>query len=129
MSGFDINQLTITGNLTRDPELRQTSSGHAVCNIRIAHNERRKTSTGEWTDHPQYFDITIWTALGAWVARNTTKGQKVIVAGCLRWREYETADGDKRQNVDITADSIIPVPRADVPDDDTPAIPDDDIPF
>jgi len=59
MSGFDINQLTITGNLTRDPELRSTRSDDSVCSIRIAHNERRKVS-GEWKDVAQYFDVTIW---------------------------------------------------------------------
>lgn len=110
MSGFDINQLTITGNLTRDPELRNLPSGQSVCNIRIAHNERRKDSAGNWSDSPAYFDVTIWSGLGEYLAKNLTKGQKVVVAGRLKWREYE-ADGDKRQVVDITADSVIPIPR------------------
>ena len=64
MSGFEINQLTISGNLTRDPELRQLPSGQAVCSIRIAHNERRKTQADEWIDVPSYFDVTIWSGLG-----------------------------------------------------------------
>jgi single-strand DNA-binding protein len=111
MSGFDINQLTISGNLTRDPELRNLPSGQSVCNIRIAHNERRKTTGDEWTDVPAYFDVTIWSGLGEWIAKNVAKGDKVVVAGRLRWREYDV-DGSSRQAVDITADSVVPVPRA-----------------
>jgi single-strand DNA-binding protein len=112
MSAFDINQLTISGNLTHDPELRLVQGDRAVCSIRIAHNERRKSSSGEWTDQPAYFDVTIWNSLGEWVAENLDKGQKVVIAGRLRWREYKVNDS-KRQAVDITADSIIPVPRND----------------
>ena len=136
MSGFDINQLTITGNLTREPELRNLPSGQAVCNIRIAHNERRKNSAGDWTDSPAYFDVTIWSGLGEYLAKNLVKGQKVVVAGRLKWREFEGSDGQKRQAVDITADSVIPIPR----NGTTPPPPefepssadragDDDIPF
>ena len=108
MSGFEINQLTISGNLTRDPELRKLPSGQAVCSIRIAHNERRKTPADEWIDVPSYFDVTIWSGLGEYIADKVTKGDKVVVAGRLRWREYGI-DGTKRQAVDITADSIVPV--------------------
>jgi single-strand DNA-binding protein len=111
MSGFDINQLTISGHLTRDPELRHLPGGQAVCGLRIAHNERRKNAAGDWTDQPAYFDITIWSGLGEWIAEHVTKGQKVVVAGRLRWREYEV-DGTKRQAIDITADSIVPITRS-----------------
>ena len=110
MSGFDINHVTVSGSLTRDPELRELTSGQAVCSIRIAHNERFKDASGEWADRAQYFDVTIWSGLGEWIGRNVSKGEKVVVAGRLRWREWET-DGDKRQAVDITADSVIPIPR------------------
>ena len=136
MSGFDLNQLTITGNLVRDPELRNLPSGQAVCNIRIAHNERRKNSAGDWSDSPAYFDVTIWSGLGEYLAKNLTKGQKVVVAGRLKWREYEGSDGEKRQVVDITADSVIPIPRNGTttpqPDFEPSAADraaDDDIPF
>jgi single-strand DNA-binding protein len=129
MSGFAINQLTISGNLTSDPELRHLLSGQALCKLRIANNERVKLADGSWISQPQYFDITIWGAIGEWVAANVTKGDQVVIAGRLRWREYDTATGDKRQAIDITADSIIPTPRsspasADIVDTDT-----DDIPF
>jgi single-strand DNA-binding protein len=111
MSGFDINQLTISGNLTRDPELRELRSGTAVCSIRIAHNERYRDAAGDWADRPQYFDVTIWSGLGYWIGRNVVQGDKVVVAGRLRWHEWDNDQGDKRQAVDITADSVIPVPR------------------
>ncbi len=132
-SAFDINAVTISGNLTRDPELRTLPSGNAVCNIRIAHNERVK-SGNDWTDRPQYFDVTVWSGLGEYIARTLTKGEKVVVHGRLKWREFEV-DGNKRQAVDITADSVIPVPRSDKPgptgDMDLPprAGADEDIPF
>ena len=119
MSGFDINQLTISGNLTRDPELRNlTGSSQSVCSIRIAHNERYKDGDGKWQDRAQYFDVTIWGGLGEWISKNVASGDKVVVAGRLRWREWETKEGDKRQAVDITADSVIPIPRR----GDTPAL-------
>ena len=129
MSGFDINQLTISGNLTTDPELRQLSSGHALCKIRIAHNERRKLQSGDWIDNPHYFDVTIWNGLGEWVAGHIAKGDKIVIAGRLRWREYQTADGDKRQAIDITADSIVPIPRDSSPSAATTNANEDDIPF
>ncbi len=112
MSGFDINTVTVSGNLTRDPEVRNIpGSGTAVCSLRIAHNERFKDASGEWADRAAYFDVTIWSGLGEWMGRNLTKGQKVVVSGRLRWREWETPEGQKRQAVDITADSVVPVVR------------------
>ena len=131
MSGFDINTVTVSGNLTREPELRELPSGNAVCNLRIAHNERFKGSDGEWADRPQYFDVTVWSGLGAYLAKNLAKGEKVVVSGRLKWREFEV-DGNKRQAVDITADSVVPVPRS---ANGTPAeafeprASDEDIPF
>jgi single-strand DNA-binding protein len=112
MSGFDINQLTVSGNLTRDPELRNLPSGQSICSIRIAHNERYKDAADTWQDRAAYFDVTIWGGLGEWISKNVSSGEKVVVAGRLRWREWETKDKDKRQAVDITADSVIPIPRA-----------------
>jgi len=136
MSGFDINQLTITGNLTTDPELRNLPSGTAVCKVRIAHNDRRKNSAGEWTDVPGFYDVTIWSGMGEYAARELSKGDKVVIAGRLQWREWEV-DGGKRQAVDIVANSVVPVPRNGAAttadeieqgrDDFTRA--DDDIPF
>ena len=74
MSGFDINTVTISGNLTRDPELRNLPSGNSVCNLRIAHNERFKGADGEWADRPQYFDITVWSGFGEYLAKERCEG-------------------------------------------------------
>jgi single-strand DNA-binding protein len=136
MSGFDLNTVTISGNLTRAPELRRLSSGQAVCSLRIAHNERFKDASGEWADRAAFFDVTVWSGLGEWVARNLAKGEKVVVGGRLRWREWGEGDA-KRQAVDITADTVIPVPRTstDAPDAQyaaataARAVDDDEIPF
>jgi single-strand DNA-binding protein len=131
MSGFDINTVTVSGNLTRDPELRTLPSGNAVCNLRIAHNERFKGGDGEWTDRPQYFDVTVWSGLGEYLAKNLAKGEKVVVSGRLKWREFEVA-GSKRQAVDITADSVVPAPRSangTAAEGFEPRAGDEDIPF
>ena len=131
MSGFDINHTTISGNLTRDPELRTPTGAQPVCSIRIAHNERYKNTAGDWADRAQYFDVTIWGGLGEWVAGNVASGDKVVVAGRLRWREWEK-DGTKRSRVSIEADSIVPVPKG-AKDTSTAPAPtpagDEDIPF
>lgn len=114
MSGFVINTVSISGNLTRDPELRSTAGGTPVCGLRIASNERFKNSvTNDWEDRPGYYDITIWKGLGEWVAGNLHKGDQIVVHGRLKWREWQDKDGNNRQAVDITADSIVPVPRGD----------------
>ncbi len=107
MAGFEINAVTISGNLTRDVELRATRSGTDVASLRIAHNSRRKVGE-EWEDEVHFFDVTLWKGMARWVAENVRKGQKVVVAGRLQWREWEDKDGNKRQSVDVVADSIVP---------------------
>jgi len=111
MSGFEINQLTITGNLTDEPDLRTLPSGTQVCKIRIAHNDRRKDASGEYVDVPGFYDVTVWAGMGEYVARELSKGYKVVIAGRLQWRQWETDDGAKRQAVEIVANSVVPVPR------------------
>jgi single-strand DNA-binding protein len=114
MSGFQINHVTITGNLTRDPDLRALPSGTSVCNCRIAHNARRKQgTTGEWVDVPNFFDVVIFGALGERFAEQASKGEKAAFDGALRWREWETQDGQKRQAVEIVAATAIRIPRDD----------------
>jgi single-strand DNA-binding protein len=111
MSGFTINNVNLSGNLTRDPELRSTQSGTSVCSLRIASNDRFKSLSGEWEDRPNYFSITVWKGMGEWVANNLHKGDAVVVSGRLTWREWTAQDGGKREAVEITADSVVPVPR------------------
>lgn len=144
--GFSINSVVVDGNLTRDPELRSTPSGTSVCKLRIAHNSRRKDGSGQWVDVPNYFDVTVWSGQGEWIAGNVGKGTKVVVSGRLQWREWEAqGGGGKRQAVDIVADDIVVMrgdgggqrftPESDVPGDTADFAPasapgvDDDIPF
>ena len=108
MAGTNINRVIITGNLTRDPELSSLpSSGLAVCSLRVACNGRRKNNqTGEWEDQPNYFDVTVWGAQGENCSRFLSKGRGVAVDGRLQWREWTDKEGQKRQSVDIVADSV-----------------------
>lgn len=104
----NINRVIITGNLTKDPELGSVpASGTAVCTLRVACNGRRKNNqTGAWEDQPNYFDVTVWGAQGENCHRYLRKGRPVAVDGRLRWREWQTTEGQKRQAVDIIADSV-----------------------
>jgi single-strand DNA-binding protein len=103
----NINRVVLTGNLTTDPELRSLPSGTSVCNLRVACNTRRKdSSSGEWVDKPNFFNVTVWGAQAESVARYLSKGRAVAVDGRLEWREWEAQEGAKRQAVDIIADSV-----------------------
>ncbi len=103
----NINSVVLVGNLTRDPELRHTPSGTAVCSLRLAVNSRRKDgATGEWSDKPNYFDITVWGQQGESCAQYLAKGRPVAVQGRLEWREWDAQDGSKRQAVEIIADNV-----------------------
>jgi single-strand DNA-binding protein len=107
VAATNINRVILTGNLTRDPELRSTSSGMSVCSMRVACNTRRKDqSTGDWVDKPNFFDVTVWGAQGENCARFLSKGRPVAIDGRLEWREWQDKEGNKRQSVDIIADSV-----------------------
>jgi single-strand DNA-binding protein len=158
VAATNINRVIITGNLTRDPELRSTSSGMSVCSMRVACNTRRKDqSTGDWVDKPNYFDVTVWGAQGENCARFLAKGRPVAIDGRLEWREWQDKEGNTRQSIDIIADAVQFLggrddmggggngftPRSDVPADTSDFAPasapaaggnsssagDDDIPF
>ncbi len=108
MAASNVNVVVITGNLTRDPELRHTGGGTAICKLRVAVNSRRKDGqSGEWVDKPNYFDVTVWGAQGENCANYLSKGRPVAVEGRLDWREWEAKDGGgKRQSVEIIANSV-----------------------
>ena len=142
----NINRVVLVGNLTRDPELRHTPSGTAVCSLRLAVNTRRKDgATGEWTEKPNYFDITVWGSQGENCAQYLSKGRPVGIDGRLDWREWDATDGSgKRQAVQIIAESVqflgsrgdgdggnqfVPAGAAQQESADFPAAADDDIPF
>jgi single-strand DNA-binding protein len=108
VAASNVNVVVITGNLTRDPELRSTPGGTSVCKLRVAVNSRRKDGqTGEWVDKPNYFDVTVWGAQGENCANYLSKGRPVAVEGRLDWREWEAKEGGgKRQSVEIIANSV-----------------------
>src|SRR5256885_14433844 len=105
MAATNINRVVMTGNLTRDPELRSTPSGTSVCSLRIASNTRRKDGAGEWVDKPNYFSVTVWGAEGANCARFLAKGRPVAIDGRLEWRDWTGQDGAKRESVEIVAEA------------------------
>src|SRR4051812_50032615 len=102
MAATNINRVIITGNLTRDPELRSLQSGMSVCSLRVACNTRRKdNASGEWVDKPNYFDVTIWGRQGENAAQYLSKGRPVAIDGRLEWRGVPGKEGKKRQAGDI----------------------------
>jgi single-strand DNA-binding protein len=106
MAASNINVVAITGNLTKDPELRTTGGGTSVCKMRVAVNTRRKQDD-EWVDKPNYFDVTVWGKQGENCAEYLAKGRPVAVDGRLEWHEWEANDGSgKRQAVEIIANSV-----------------------
>ncbi len=106
MASTNINVVVVTGNLTRDPELRSLPSGTAVCELRVAVNSRRKDQSGEWVDKPNYFDVAAYGPQGENCATYLSKGRPVAVEGRLDWREWEAQDGSKRQAIRIVANSV-----------------------
>jgi single-strand DNA-binding protein len=140
---MSINRVVISGNLTRDPELRATASGMAILKMGIAVNDRRKNpQSGEWEDVPNFFDVVVFGQRGESISRFLSKGSKVAIEGKLRWSQWETPDGDKRSKVEIVADDIeflssrgegggggYAAPAADTKPASGGATFDDDIPF
>jgi single-strand DNA-binding protein len=106
VSASNINRVVLTGNLTRDPELRSLQTGTSVCSLRIASNSRRRDTGGEWVDKPNYFSVTVWGAQGENCARFLTKGRPVCIDGRLDWREWQDQSGNKRESIEIVAESV-----------------------
>lgn len=103
---MSINRVVISGNLTRDPELRSTASGTAVLGLGVAVNDRRRNATtGEWEDYPNYVDCTMFGARAQGISQYLTKGTKVCIEGKLRWSQWER-DGQKRSKLEVIVDEI-----------------------
>lgn len=101
------NTVTITGNATREPELRFTPSGQAVANFGVAVNRRwQNRQTQEWEESVSFFDVTCWSTLAENVAESVAKGTRITVAGRLDQRSWENQEGDKRSKVEIVADDV-----------------------
>src|SRR5215471_11934512 len=100
-----VNQVILMGNLTRDPELRQTPSGQSVCSFSLALNRAYKDSSGEWQEATDYIDIVAWGPLGERVAQYLSKGRRCLVQGRLQSRSWEQ-DGQKRSKVEVLANDV-----------------------
>lgn len=105
---MSINRVELTGNLTRDPELRSTASGTSVLSFGVAVSDRVKNpQTGEWEDRPNFVDCTMWGKRAESVSRFLSKGTKVAIEGKLRWSQWEDKNGGgKRSKLDVVVDEI-----------------------
>ncbi len=103
------NHVSITGNLTRDPELRFTPSGQATASFGVAVNRRwQNRQTGDWDEATSYFDVVCWGQLAENAAQSLGRGTRVVVSGRLDQRSWETQEGDRRSKIEITADEVAP---------------------
>jgi len=101
------NNVTITGNAGREPELRFTPSGQAVANFGVAVSRRwQNRQTNEWEEATSWIDVTCWAQLAENVAESVGRGTRVTVTGRLDQRSWETDNGDKRNKVEIVADDV-----------------------
>ena len=103
---MSINRVIISGNLTRDPELRSTAGGVQVLSFGVAVNDRRRNpQTGEWEDYPNFIDCTMFGARAESLSRYLSKGTKVSIEGKLRWSQWER-DGQKRSKIEVIVDEL-----------------------
>src|SRR3954464_10075305 len=100
-----LNQVTLMGNLTRDPELRQTPTGQNVTSFSLALNRSYKDAGGEWQEVTDYIDIVCWATLAERVAQYLSKGRRCLVQGRLQSRSWEQ-DGQKRSKVEVLANDV-----------------------
>ena len=105
---MSINRVNISGNLTREPEVRTSASGSAIMHFGVAVNDRSKNqSTGEWEDRPNFIDCTMFGTRAESVSRFLGKGMKVCIEGKLRWSQWEDRKtGEKRSKVEVIVDEI-----------------------
>ena len=103
---MSINRVIISGNLTRDPDLRSTASGMAVLSLGVAVNDRRRNQqTGEWEDYPNFVDCTMFGTRGEKLQQYLTKGTKVAIEGKLRYSSWER-DGPRRSKLEVIVDEL-----------------------
>ena len=111
---MDLNRAMIIGNVTRDPELRTTTTGQNVCSFGIATNQQWTDAQGVKQQRAEYHNIVAWGKLAEICGQYLGKGRKVYIEGRLQTREWETPDAQKRQRTEIVADNMILLDRKDV---------------
>ena len=102
---MSINKVVISGNLTRDMEIRSTASGLAIGGFSVAVNDRRKNQAGEWEDYPNFIDCTLFGSRAEKLQPYLAKGTKVAIAGKLSWSQWER-DGQKRSKIEVIVDDV-----------------------
>lgn len=103
---MSINRVTITGNLTRDPELRATQGGTQILSLGVAVNDRRRNpQTGNWEDYPNFIDCVMFGTRAEAISRFLSKGMKVAIEGKLRYSSWER-DGQRRSKIEVVVDEI-----------------------
>ena len=105
---MNINRVVLTGNLTKDPDVRTNpGTGLSVCKLRLAVNTRRKNNaSGDWEDKANYFNVTVFGRQAESCGNFLHKGRPVAIDGRLEWREWDAQDGTKRQAVEVVADTV-----------------------
>jgi single-strand DNA-binding protein len=102
----NLNRVLLAGRLTRDPELRYTPNGTAVCNFSIALNRRYKDQSGNWQDEPTFVNVVAWQSAAENIGKFLHKGSPVLVEGRLESRSWETETGQKRSSLEVRADNV-----------------------
>ena len=104
---MSINRVNISGNLTRDPEMRQTAGGTQILQFGVAVNDRRRNpQSGEWEDVPNYVDCVVFGGRAEPLSRFLSKGSKVAIEGKLRYSTWETKDGQRRSKLEVVVDDL-----------------------
>lgn len=108
---MSLNRAQIIGNLTRDPEVRTTTSGQSVANFSVATSSSWKDAQGQKQERTEFHNVVAWGKLGEICGQYLSKGRKAYVEGRLQTRDWETQDGQKRQRTEIIADEVILLDR------------------
>lgn len=102
----NLNQLTLLGNLARDPEIKYTSEGLAITDLRVAVNRKWKNREGNDMENVEFFNVTTWNKLAENCANDLKKGDRIMVSGRLNHRSFETKDGKKINIMNVIADVV-----------------------
>jgi len=104
---YSLNRAQVIGNITRDPELRQTPNGTSVCSFAVATNSRWKGSDGQWQERVEFHNIVCWGKLAEIAGQYARKGAKIYIDGRIQTRDWTGDDGVKRYRTEIVAENLI----------------------